>query len=576
MAAHGTSKAASSRDRETAAGTAQPRWHSSALPELGLTLLALTVFFFHLGSYGLWEADEPRYAEIAREMVAGGNYLIPHLNYVPYIEKPPLLYWLTALAFRLFGPTPFAARLVPAATAMLGLAATYFFIQRVFDRRRALLGGAILCTAPLYAALAQLLTTDMLLSALLAVAFWSFFLQWREGGRWWLIFYLAVSLAILAKGPIGAVLPGAAALLFLLIYDRPLWPALRKFHLLAGGALVIALGAPWFVLIALRLPGFVDFYFVGEHLRRFFVATYSHGEPLYFYLPILLLGLMPWTSCLPLILRGGTRGPARGYCLIVTAVVVGLFSLANAKLMPYILPAIPALAVLLADAIVDVAERPDKESSGARPVLFLITAIILAAGGAGVVVFSFLTSYTGNPYLPALSRLLAVIGVMLTLGGVIGALAFIRRHVAAGFALLTLTTASALIGAGYCRIALEPMRPFSALSRQIAARAPGATLICYHRYVQSLPFYTHERVILVGPALSELRFGAEHSPRRARYFLDTDDQLLDLWRRARDPVLVIDADELSRLGGRLGPIRLIASESDKRAVGKAGLAEHSG
>ncbi|HLH76087.1 MAG TPA: glycosyltransferase family 39 protein [Candidatus Binataceae bacterium] len=567
MAAH-TSTAAPSRDRET---TVPPRW--LLLPELGLTLLALTLFFFHLGSYGLWEADEPRYAEIAREMAAGGSYLVPHLNYVPYVEKPPLLYWLTALAFHLLGATQFAARLVPAMAAMLGLLVTCFFTQRVFDRRRALLTGAILCTAPLYVGLAQLLTTDMLLSLLLAVAFWSFFLQWREGGRWWLIFYPAVSLAVLTKGPIGAVLPGASGLLFLLIYDRPLGPALRKFHLVAGSLITVALAAPWFVLIALRLPGFVDFYFVGEHLRRFFVATYSHGEPFYFYLPVILLGLMPWTGCLPLLLSDGTAGPARGYCLSVSAVILGLFSLANAKLMPYVLPAIAPLAVLLADAIVGAAERSVRQASDRPPFPFLLTGIIVAAGGAGVTVFSFLTPYTGNPYLPALSNLLRLIGVTLSLGGALGAIAFIRRRVAAGFALLTLTTSAAVIGAGYCRIALEPMRPFSALSRQIAARAPGATLICYHRYIQSLPFYTHQRVILVGPALSELRFGAEHSPDRGRYFLRNDDQLLDLWRRARDPVLVIDSDELSRLGDRLGRLRLLAAESDKRAVGKAKLGE---
>jgi len=570
MAAHGTSTAATSRDRNSAT---QPRWLSPPLPELGLALLAASLFFFHLGSYGLWEADEPRYAEIAREMVAGGSYLVPHLNYVPYIEKPPLLYWLTALTFRLFGPTQLAARLVPALAAMLGLLATCFFTQRVFDRRRALLAGAILCTAPLYVGLAQLLTTDMLLSFLLAVAFWSFFLQWREGGRWWLIFYLAVSLAILTKGPIGAALPAGAGLLFLLIYDRPLRPALHKFHLVAGSLMVVALAAPWFVWMALRMPGFFDFYFVGEHLRRFFVATYSHGEPFYFYLPVILVGLMPWTGCLPLLLSDGSACPARGFCLSASAVVLGLFSLANAKLMPYILPAIAPLAVLLADAIVGAAERWSKQGAARSPSPFLLTAIIVAAGGFGVIVFSFLTPYTGNPYLPALSGMLRPIGAMLGVGGTLSAIALMRRRVAAGFVLITLSASAAVIGAGYCRMALEPMRPFSNLSRQIAARAPGATLICYHRYVQSLPFYTHQRVILVGPALSELRFGAEHSPDRARYFL-SDDQLLDLWRRARDPVLVIDADELSRLQGRLGRLRLIAAESDKRAVGKADLGEH--
>jgi 4-amino-4-deoxy-L-arabinose transferase-like glycosyltransferase len=341
---------------EAAAPAAAPKtvarapWRGPEIAQsAALGLIGLAVFFFHLGSYGLWEPDEARYGEIAREMVAGGSWIIPHLNYVPYIEKPPLLYWSTAVAFGLLGTNEFAARLVPALSATLGVIVTWWFARRVLDNRRALLAAAILITSPLYAAMAQVLTTDMLLAALMSAAFFSFFLQWREGGRWWIVLYLSMALAVLTKGPEGVLLPGLAAAFFLWRRNS-LRGAMSRFHIRAGLAIMLVVSVPWFAFVALRLPGFLDFYIVGEHLRRALVANYSHDQPFYFLVPVIIVGMLPWSICLPL-LTAGTRGDARSWCAIAAGVVLLLFSLANAKLIPYILPAVPALAVLLADSI---------------------------------------------------------------------------------------------------------------------------------------------------------------------------------------------------------------------------------
>ena len=148
-----------------------------------LAALAGTLFLFHLGTYGLWEPDEARYAEIAREMLASHNFIVPHLNYVPYIEKPPLLYWLSAGSMKLLGINEFAARLPNAGAALIGVFATYLFALRTFDHGRALLAGAVLATSALYAVMAQVLTTDLLLTAAITITMFAFFLQWRDGGR---------------------------------------------------------------------------------------------------------------------------------------------------------------------------------------------------------------------------------------------------------------------------------------------------------------------------------------------------------------------------------------------------------
>jgi 4-amino-4-deoxy-L-arabinose transferase-like glycosyltransferase len=544
------------------------RWrpaHGAAFA--GLTALAVTVFFFHLGVYGLWP-DEARYAEIAREMVALGDYILPHLNYVAYIEKPPLLYWLTAISFHLFGVTQFAARLTVAASALVGLAATCFFAHRSFGRSHALLAGAVLTTTVLYAAMAQVLTTDMLLTALMTVAFFAFFLHWSEGGRWCWLFYFAMALAVLTKGPIGAALPIAVAILFLWGQGE-LTGAVGRFKVVSGILVMVAISAPWFIVMTIREPGYFSFYFVGEYLRRFFQSGYSHAEPIYFYVPVLAVGMLPWSLMVPFLSwRNAAANPARRFCAIVAAAVFVLFSLASAKLIPYILPAIPALAVLIADGIIGrISVQAGSETGMGRcdSQIFAVMGPLMGLFGAGTIVVALLAPHFRSPYPAMLQPVLGTIGAILMIGGVLCAAAFWLRRAEVGLAVLVLTTTAALLVGGYGRLRAEPRRSYAALCREVEAEAPHATLICYRRYVQTLPFYTHRRVILVGDK-TELAFGAAHSPDAGDYFFTTDADLLRLWKRPGPTVVVLDAWDLKRLGKRLGNFRVIASESKKRAI----------
>ncbi len=549
------------------AGAARLR-RRELMESAALGLLALAAFFFHLGSYGLWEPDEARYAEIAREMLATGNFIVPHLNYVPYVEKPPLLYWTTALAFHFLGTNEFAARLVPALSALLGVIVTYRFGRRVFDHRRGLLAAAILISSPLYATMAQVLTTDMLLTALLSVAFFSFFLQWREGGRWWIALYLAMALAVLTKGPVGVVLPVLAGMLFL--WRQGTWRSgLGKFHVVGGVLIVVATVLPWFAVIAVRLPGFLDFYIIGEHFGRVFVASYSHDEPFYFYLPVIIVGLLPWSICFPLLLLHGTRGPARSCCATVAGLVLVLFSAADAKLIPYILPALPPIALLLADSIVCAIENRAAQGLPRHARSAAVIAALgpaLCAGGMGCIVVAGAAAYFNNRDISILARVIAVSGVMILIGGVVSSAAFIRGRFETGLTIIVAAVLAVLLTGTYGRIAVESLHSYAALSRELASLAPDATLIDYHRYPQAIPFYTRRRVILAGPFLSELSFGAEHSANRDRYFLNSDADLLRLWAKDRSAVLIIDEADLKHLALQLGPIRMIATQGHKRAV----------
>jgi len=533
---------------------------------LGVFVVAALIFLFHLAAYGFWEPDEARYGEIAREMLELRDYIVPHLNYVAYVEKPPLLYWLTTISYRLFGINEFAARMIPAISALLGVLATFIFAARTMGRRRAIMAAAILATAPLYAVMAQVVTTDMLLSALTTIAIFALYLHFAESGIWCWIAYVAMALATLTKGPIGIVLPALTMLIFLW-RERALNGLLRRFHAIAGGALILAIVAPWFIAISIREPGFVDFYFVGEHLRRFFDASFSHGEPFYFYVPVILAGLLPWSMLVPFLTwRRMTPSPARRYCMIGAVVIIGTFSASSGKLIPYILPVFPLLAVLLADGIVSCAwpEEPRVLRSPDSRIL-MESGPLLGLLGAGIIFAAMKAASFRTPYPMLVQPELFAIGGILLFGGAMVTVAFSARLTGAGLSLIVITLAGALCAATWARIAAEPLRSYASLSRQVAERAPGAQIICYHRYVQGLAFYTRRRIILVGP-LTELRFGAEHASDASEYFFTSDSDLMRLWHRPGNIVLVLDAGDLARLKDRLGNFTLLAVEHTKRAI----------
>jgi 4-amino-4-deoxy-L-arabinose transferase-like glycosyltransferase len=540
----------------------------SAFDVAAIVALSALVCMSHLGAFGLWEPDEARYAEIAREMLQSGNLLVPHLNYVAYVEKPPLLYWLTTLSFWILGVSEFAARLPVALCAMVGILATYFFALRAFGRRHAILAAAILATTPMYALMAQVITTDMTLTALVTIATFSLYLHWHEGGRWCWIAYVAMGLAVLTKGPVGAALPILSMLIWLAL-NRELHGAIARFRAVPGLLLTTLIAAPWFVVMTIREPGFADFYFIGEHLRRAFEPDYSHSEAFYFYVPVLAIGMLPWTLMVPFLTwREAVRNPARSFCLVAASVTIVAFSCASAKLIPYILPAVAPLAVLIADGLVACAWPSADSRAAHRPPdsrILIESGPMLALLGAGVIVAAIAAPQFRTPYVMAARPALYAIGAILVAGGAFTMLMFAMRRTAVGLGAIVVTLAFALIAGGWARLEAEPMRSYAALSRAIAEKAPDADIICYHRYVQSLPFYNRKRVVLIG-GRTELDFGSRLDPDAREWFLNNDDQMFRRWEQPGQVVVVLDAGDLARMKERFGDFDVIAVEGKKRAI----------
>jgi len=557
-------------------------------PLLGFAIvlvLASTLFFFHLGTYGLWEPDEARYAEIGREMLASSNFVVPHLNYVPYIEKPPLLYWLTAFSMKLLGVNELGARLAGACAALLGVLATFLFVLKTLEYRRAILAGSILATSALYAIMAQVLTTDTLLTATMSVAMFTFFLQWREGGHWWLWCFLALGMAVLTKGPIGAVLPLVTAAVFLW-WEGEWRGVLDRFHLRGGLLVSTAVVLPWFAAISLRQPDFLSFYLFGEHLRRFFEPRYSHGGTVYFYVPVIAAGFLPWTVMLPLLPWNSLRNPVCRFCLIAAAITFIFFSLANAKLIPYVLPVFPFIAILTAEGLMAIADstpalflaapqthsypRPCSQLQ-VKPRWLAVMMGFLIVTGAVAIAIALNADRFSTPYPAMVHPLLFAAGWMLIGFASLASAAFWFRRVELGLAVLVAGAAATLIVGGYGRLMAESARSYAALARKIERVAPAARLICYPRYIQALPFYCRRRVILVG-ARTELAYGAEHADDASRFFFMGREELLRLWREPQPTVLVVDRAALKEIQGGLGRYQVIASDSRKLAVTRLGTA----
>jgi 4-amino-4-deoxy-L-arabinose transferase-like glycosyltransferase len=238
---------------------------------LVLTTILGALFFSFLGNRPLAAPDEGRYVEIPREMVQTGDYLTPHLNGLVYFEKPPLFYWIETLPIRYFGIQEAPLRFPLAFLALLGCLLTYFFVQRLYDRATGLWATGIVGTSLLYNVLGRLITLDMGFSVFLSGALLSFLTATEEPSPqkrrgWMILASFCGAAAVMTKGLAGLVLPGLIVGLWVLLARR--WIVLRFLFLPSSILLFLLLIAPWHVLVSLKNPGFLDFYFIHEHVTR--------------------------------------------------------------------------------------------------------------------------------------------------------------------------------------------------------------------------------------------------------------------------------------------------------------------
>jgi hypothetical protein len=293
-----------------------PASTSAALPSWrrDLWLLALAfglLYAFRLGSYPLSNPDEGRNAEIAREMLATGDWITPRLNGVNYFEKPPLVYWVTAASEAIFGLNEWAVRAVPALFAVWGVLLTYRAGRRLYGREAGLASAVVLGTTLLWFAIGHIPILDMAVSMLMARALFRFIQAVNAPDpvarrRHFIHLYASMGLATLAKGLIGFLVTGAVMFLWLLIFHQ--WKRLRPLHLAAGALLFLAIAAPWHLLVARANETWVHRYFVYEHFERFLTSAASRPGPWHYFVWIVIAGMIPWTGFLWPAVRDALRG----------------------------------------------------------------------------------------------------------------------------------------------------------------------------------------------------------------------------------------------------------------------------
>jgi 4-amino-4-deoxy-L-arabinose transferase-like glycosyltransferase len=315
-----------------------------------IIIIALTLSLFRLGTAKLFDVDEAVFSEATREMVIDHNWITPTYNGNNRYDKPILFYWLMAGSYELFGVNEFAARLPSALAAILLTAALFLFSTRAGGSRDK--GYAALSTvlSVYFLVYSRAAVTDMALTLFISLSLFSFYLYSEQGGRRLYRggFYLFSALAFLTKGLIGIVFPFGIAMVYMSATEGR--RGIRKVFSLRGSLLFLIVAAPWY-LAQLRINGweFVDQFFIKHHFRRFTGVISGHRGPLYYYVPVMIIGLFPWVAFLPSGIRSALKekkGVAL-FSLIWLGFIFLFFSLSTTKLPNYVLPAIPAAALLI-------------------------------------------------------------------------------------------------------------------------------------------------------------------------------------------------------------------------------------
>ncbi len=493
---------------------------------LALGLMGLVIFFWRLGVPGLMDPDEGRYAEIAREFFVSGNWLIPHLNLLPYLEKPPLVYWLTALSFGGLGYTELAARLPAALSALGGILLAYGLGRAFWGPAPGFFSAVVLATCGGYVALARLLTLDMTLAFFLNLGVGLGYLALsRNRPSFWPWAYLALGLGVLTKGPVAVVLAALIWGLWVLLISPPPQPSPLKGEGVKGsiysrlrllcqpwGWLILAvLVLPWFAWVGWRYPEFYRFFLVEQHFGRYLSAA-IHPQPFYYYGPVLLGLMLPWSWLLPWALaKGRGAGQDRVFLLLWAGVILVFFSLSRGKLAPYVLPALLPLALLLGQALYTFKE------AGLR--FFQDRGLTVSLWAWAVVGWVLVALYFRPPeFLARQLAQAAIYGPCLPLSLIILALtptaALIFRHL--GFFFLGALLLSTLLPLSLERLSAQ-RSPRQAGRVVNSLWQPGAALVGVHLYSQGLSFYSGQVFHLLS-FRTELDFGRRLKPESGLFF----------------------------------------------------------
>ncbi|KJH70360.1 glycosyltransferase [Aliterella atlantica CENA595] len=495
---------------------------------LWLLFVGWIAFFWHLGSTSLIDETEPLFAEAARQMTVTGDWVTPYFNGVTRFDKPPLVYWLMATSYQTIGVNEWAVRL-PSALAAMSVVCLGFYTIWSFGLHTnatkepskpgywwsAAIGAALMALNPETIAWARVGVSDMLLTGCMASALLCFFIGYARSPqskvqfRWYLAFYVLIAAAILTKGPVGIVLPGLIIISFLFYVGKfkEVWQEMRP---LWGSLIICAIALPWFILVTLRNgDAYINSFFGYHNIERFTGVVNNHSAPWYFYFIVVLLGFAPWSIYLPVAIakvkfwqRSIWQHQARTNQLSLFALfwflgVFSFFTVAVTKLPSYVLPLMPAGAMLVTLAWSNLPSNLKLQRFfQVSRWLNIVLLVVLAVG------FFLLPNLIGiDPAIPNLQQLVkqsglpVVAGTIWALAGVGGAILLLRRQgrwllganllAFIAFMMFVITPAAFLMD-GARQLPLKQLSAIAATSHQ-----PGEELIMIGFKKPSVVFYSH-------------------------------------------------------------------------------------
>ncbi|HEX6138376.1 MAG TPA: glycosyltransferase family 39 protein [Casimicrobiaceae bacterium] len=545
-------------------------------------VLAIT-WFANLDVRKLQHPDEGRYAEIAREMVVSGDWVTPRLNGLKYFEKPPLQYWLTAASFEAFEPDEWTARLPGAVAGFLTLLVVGYVGSVVASPAVGVYAAAALAGCVWPFAIAHIVTLDALLTFWLTLSLGAFLLAQHaraapaRARRWMLLAWAAAAGGVLTKGLVALVIPAGTLVVYsLAARDRSPW---RGLHVGRGLALLLVLAAPWFVLVSSRNPEFARFFFVHEHFERFLTTEHRRPGAWWYFLPMLVAGLLPWTSVFLMRLRSAWRDAAADasgfswmrFCLIWSAFVLVFFSLSGSKLPSYILPIFPAAALVIGWQLREASART------LATLTAVLVATTLALWLAALLGWPRLAAALGDARTPralydALGPWVVLALGVASLGYAIGWLALRRgdeRGKTLGIVLISFGTIlgmqAAFTGSDVFRATRSTADLVTALENSPDPPYDRtAPFFQVHMYDQTLPFYLERTTTLVA-FRDELGPGLDAEPGRG---IAHEADWVARWRALAQGYALMGRDTYASLAAAGVPMRVVVSDARRMLVAR--------
>ncbi len=465
--------------------------------------VCLFLFFFHLGTRPLWDRDEGKHAVTSKEMVLNDDWVTTTLNGERFYDKTVLHNWFVALSCLVFGVTELAARLPGAVLGLGCVMVTYLLGRRIFGPTTGFLAGTILATSGLFISLSRSVVHDISLAFFVSLALFFFYLGFTSEERrktYFLLFYGSLGFAVLAKGPIGLLLPGLIIGLLLLLKGKLSF--LKEMQIGWGILIFLVIAAPWYVLISLRNSDYAGYFFIENNIMRFFSSHAHHARPFWFYFPVLMGGFSPWSFFLPLALihafRGGWKNMNEGTLFLVLwfSVIFLFFSTASSKGNAYLLPLFPAASLLVGILWRELFEAPTPWLRKGFLYSFLPYVVIMALSVLYVWIYppTIVEARYGIDL-----NLMKWVAVPLVFSLLFCFLMFLKRHHQLFFAgNIGLVVCEVLLFFVLVAPMMSPYRSTKALALRLDERVtPGKALVFFDNIKDTALFYTDRRGVLL-------------------------------------------------------------------------------